>query len=406
MYFRRTIEHVIQNISKNFSVLLLTGARQVGKTTILSSCSPERQKVSLDTLKMRQEAQQEPDLFLSSHPAPLLIDEIQYAPELLPSIKSIVDQKKEMSMYWITGSQQFHIMQNVAETLTGRMVILNLGGLSIPEIMGQPDTERFLPTKDWLHKRTQTVKEISYLDLKEIIWRGQYPALYETNQDQYWASFYDTYLQSYVSRDIRDLGNVGNEMHFFNLLNLLAARVGQLINYSDLARSLTCSVPTVMQWISILQATGIIYVLRPFSSNINTRITKMPKIYFLDTGLLCYLLNLTAPANLDNPLVSGLIFENFVIAEIIKDFWHHGLRPRISFYRDHNKREVDLLIEENCTIYPIEIKKKSNPDRHDIENFKVLSSGHLQVGEGVVICSATQPYPITKDVMAVPLFYI
>lgn len=405
MYIQRTIESAVKRMNLSFPVVLITGPRQVGKTTVFKCCEKNRNYVSLDILENRQLAKENPALFLQRFEAPLLIDEIQYAPELLPYIKAIVDEKKQKGLFWITGSQQFHLMRDVSESLAGRVGVLNLEGVSLPELMREPFYDKFVPTMEWIKSRRGIVKGLDLKEIYEIIWRGGYPAL-NNGENVDWEDFYSSYVQTYIERDIRDLTDSGDEMQFLELLTALAARSGQLLNFSDVARDIGKPVPTVQRWVSILQTSGLIYLLYPFSKNISNRMTKMPKIYFMDTGLVCYLTKWNTPEVLETGAKSGEILETFVVAEILKSYLHNGRRPNISFYRDKDKKEIDVLLEENGKVYPIEIKKKTNPDTKDIKNFDVLAKMGICVGEGAVICLASTDLPLTDNVMIIPVSYL
>lgn len=405
MYIQRTIETAIKRMNASFPVVMITGARQVGKTTVFKCCETERHYVSLDTLENRRLAKENPALFLQRFEAPLLIDEIQYAPELLPYIKAIVDEKQEKGLFWITGSQQFHLMKGVSESLAGRVGILNLEGLSLPEIEKQPFYDKFLPTQEWILKRSKTARNIDLKELYQIIWKGSYPALNKGDNVD-WEDFYGSYVRTYIERDIRDLTTSGDEMQFFALLTALAARSGQLLNFSDVARDIGKPVATVQRWVSILQTSGLIYLLYPFSRNISNRMTKMPKIYFMNTGLVCYLTKWNTPETLEAGAKSGEILETFVVSEILKSYLHNGRTPNISFYRDKDKKEIDVILEENGLVYPIEIKKKTNPDKGDIKNFNVLEKAGVKMGNGAVVCLASTHLPITSNVSVIPVSYL
>ena len=404
MYIKRTIEVAIKRMSSSFPVVLITGPRQVGKTTVLQNMAQERNYVSLDDLDNRRFALENPTLFFERFPPPLLIDEIQYAPDLFSAIKVIVDREKKPGMFWITGSQKFHLMKNVSESLAGRVGVLDLEGLSLPEINKTPLIDQFVPTKEWIEQRAQDAPFHNLQELYEIIWRGSFPGLYSSNQD--WEDFYSSYIRTYIERDIHDLHKTGDEIQFMALLTALATRSGQLLNYSDLARNLGKSMPTIKRWISVLETTGLIFLLYPFSQNLSNRMTKLPKIYFMDTGIICYLSGWLTPETLERGGRSGEILETFVIAEIIKTYLHNGRRPRVSFYRDKDQREIDLIIEANGKVYPIEIKKKNNPISSDIRHFSVLEDNKLDVGEGAVICCANSHRPLTERVNIIPVSYI
>ena len=406
MYIKRTIEKSIERANKFFPVVLVTGPRQVGKTTVLQNCETQpRTYVSLDTLENRELAKNDPTLFLQRYPAPVLIDEIQYAPELFPYIKASVDKEKKSGMYWLTGSQQFHLMKNVSESLAGRVGILQLEGLSQDEKNGHPDVPPFLPTEEYIKTKVHSAAETDLLKIYELIWKGSYPKLYPADSD-YWAVFYESYMQTYIERDIKALSAVGNALDFVKFMRALAARTGEMLNYSELASDVGVSQPTIKSWLSILQASGLVYILRPYYNNVGNRFIKTPKVYFMDTGLACYLTGWKTPEVLESGAMSGNMFETYVVSEIIKSYWHNGKQPDIYYYRDKEKREIDVLLHENGTLYPIEIKKKSNPDKGDIKAFSVIETLKQKRGTGAVVCTAQTHLPLTGDVNIIPVGYL
>lgn len=406
MYRARSLEASLKLISQFSPVVVLTGPRQVGKTTVLQHTEQEgRQYVSLDSLANRHLAQNDPELFLQRYPAPVLIDEIQYAPELFPYIKAIVDRDRKAGMYWLTGSQQYHLMQHVTESLAGRVGILQLQGFSQAEKNNQPQLPAFLPTPSLLEERAKAQPVQSLHQLYHTIWKGSYPQM-EGSDDAFWEIFYDSYLQTYIQRDVRELSSVGNLLDFMKFMQVLAARTAEELNFTTISKIVGVSVPTIKSWVSILEASGVIYLLQPFSSNLSKRLTKTPKVYFLDTGLVSYLCAWKSAEVLELGAMSGEILETYVVSEILKSYWHQGKNPRVSFYRDKDGREIDLLIEENGKFYPIEIKKKSNPSIADIKAFTRLASLKLSLGEGAVICLASTHLPIKEGVTAVPAWYL
>lgn len=406
MYIKRTIEKSIKEINKFFPVILVTGARQVGKTTVLQNCEKKKRTyVSLDTLEYRELAKQDPALFLQRFPAPILIDEIQYAPELLPYIKAYVDTQNKPGLFWLTGSQQFHLMKNVSESLAGRVGILHLQGLSQDEKNNKAKAAPFLPTQDYIKRKAVNKPKTSLEFIYERIWKGSYPKLYPAD-DKYWESFYDSYLQTYVERDIKALSAVGNELTFVKFMRSLAARTSQMINYTAIANDVGVSVPTIQAWLSILQTSGIVYILESYTNNIGKRFVKTPKVYFMDTGIVSYLTGWKTPQTLEAGAMSGAILETYVVSEILKSYWHNGKQANIYYYRDKDKREIDLLLEQDGIYYPIEIKKKTNPDKKDIRAFQILDTLKIKRGEGAVICLAAEHLPITQNVMAVPVGYL
>jgi uncharacterized protein len=408
MYIRRTLEKCIIQASNFFPVVFISGPRQVGKTTILQNCISEgRNYVSLDTLEERELAKNDPGRFLERYKAPLLLDEIQYAPELFPYIKNIIDREKKKGMYWITGSQQFNLMANVTESLAGRVGILSLQGLSQAEKDNTPDTLPFLPTEKLFVQKEKTSGGTK--DIFNLIWKGSYPALFNASinvSDKEWSLFYDSYIQTYIERDVKQIIKVSNELQFVNFVRVLAARTSQLLNYSNIAREIGINETTVKSWLSILQTSGIIYLLQPYSNNLTNRVLKTPKVYFLDTGLVCYLTKWNTPETLENGAFSGAVLETYVVSEILKSYWHNGVSPAIYFYGDKDKREIDIILEENGKLYPLEIKQKTNPSTDDIKNFAVLSRFNKEVAPGGVLCLAPTHLPLGKNDYAIPISYI
>lgn len=402
MYINRTLEKHIKQLSNQFKVILVTGARQVGKSTLLKHCDPERNYVTLDDYRARELALNDPELFLQRYKAPLIIDEIQYAPSILSYIKIAVDNSDKKGQYWLTGSQQFHMMKNVTESLAGRVAIVDLKGLSLKELDGLEQAP-FIPTADNIESMRKSSKYHDLTDIYERIWRGSYPEV-NTNTDTDWETFYKSYLRTYIERDIKDLNAVKNEMDFIKFLKVLAARTGQMLDYTDISKEVGVSSPTIKSWVSILVSSNIVYLLQPYFSNINKRIVKTPKIYFMDTGLCSYLTNWDNSQVLESGAMSGAIFETYVVSEIIKSYAHNIKEPNIYYYRDKDKREIDVIIERNGKLYPIEIKKSSNPDKSAIKNFSVISEDNL--GNGAVVCLAKEDYPITKNINAIPISYI
>ncbi len=403
MYQQRTIEKAIAKASDFFPVVLISGPRQVGKTTVFKNCEKQaRTYVSLDNLTHRKMAQTDPELFLKRFSPPVLIDEIQYAPELLPFIKEIVDNEQKSGLFWLTGSQQFHLMHNVTESLAGRVGILRLQGFSNQEKSNNPQAASFLPTDDFLRDKHTS---LSLNDIFYRIWKGAYPKLYQ-GSDDYWAIFYESYVQTYIEKDILSLTNVSNELDFITFMKALAARTGQLLNYADLAKDVGVSQPTIKSWVSILQTSGLIFLLPPYSNNLTNRAIKTPKVYFMDTGLAAYLTSWNTPEALEIGAMNGALLETYVVSEIIKSYWHQAKRANIYFYRDKDKKEIDVILEENGTLYPIEIKKKSNPNKTDIKHFALLEKWGKPVGQGAVLCFSSTHLPITESVNMIPIGYL
>lgn len=402
MYIKRTSEDVIKNLSKQFKVVLVTGARQVGKSTLLKHCDENRNYVSLDDLSERELAINEPKLFLETHKAPLIIDEIQYAPNLLSYIKLIVDKSDKKGQYWLTGSQQFHLMKNVSESLAGRVGILDLMGLSLAELSQTPNNKPFFPDLEYIEERRENHKNYSTSDIFKIIYNGSFPALNNQDEFQDRNAFYSAYIRTYIERDIRDLFSISNEMKFLNFIRVVAARTGQVLKYSELANAVDISEPTAKTWLSVLVSSNIVYLLEPYYRNITKRMTKMPKIYFLDTGLCSYLTGWSSPEVIEKGAMNGAFFETFVVSEILKSYRHNGERPLIYWYRDTQQKEIDLLIERDGKLHPIEIKLTSNPNKSMLKYFNVLDNQ----GYGGLICMRESDIPLREDVSAIPICYI
>ncbi len=403
MYVTRTLESFFRNASNQFPVMLVTGARQVGKTTFLKHLSTEnRTYVSLDDPLILNLAKEDPALFFQRFSSPLLIDEIQYAPELLPYIKMDVDQTGEPGRYWLTRSQHFHMMKDVSESLAGRVGIVNLHGLSFRERTSRgSEACVFLPGKKHYMEQLSSTRCLKAGDLFHIIRRGSFPAIALNNQMD-WDLFYSSYLQTYLQRDIHDLKNIGDDMRFLRFLRAAAARSGQLLNYTDLARDADVSPNTAKSWLSVLVASGMVYLLEPYHSNITKRLVKTPKLYFLDTGLCSWLTQWNTSEALEAGAFSGPVFETWVVSEILKSWQHNGRKATFYFYRDKDKTEIDLLILNDGILHPFEIKKSASPGKRTVRHFQALEKLNMPVGHGGVICLAQQSIPLTDTITIIP----
>jgi len=409
MYVKRTLENFLGKATAQFPVMLVIGPRQVGKTTVLQHLSKKlRTYVTLDDPTLAALAREEPTLFLQRFKPPVFIDEIQYAPQLLPFIKMQVDKKQKSGLFWLTGSQQFQVMQGVTESLAGRVGIVNLLGLSQFETQDLALKHTpFLPTLDILKKREKAIgpnqaPEENLINVYKRIWRGAFPAI-ALNGTKDRDLFYSSYVQTYLQRDVRDLANVGDAGAFLKFLRAAAARTGQLLNLSDMARDAAISVPTAKRWLGVLEASGILYLLEPYHTNTTKRLIKAPKLYILDTGLCAYLTEWSSPENLEAGAMSGAMLETFIFTEILKSYWHNGKRAPLYYYRDKDKKEIDLLILRDKTFYPLEFKKTASPNKDSMRHFKVLEQLNSPIGEGGVICLADTLLPIAKNVSAIPV---
>ena len=406
MYIHRAIESTVTAIAKTFPVLLVTGPRQVGKTTLLKHIAEEgRNYVTLDDPLQRQLALEEPELFLERFKTPIIIDEIQYAPGLLPYIKMRVDQEETKGSYWLTGSQMFHLMQNASESLAGRVGIVHLLGLSRAEISGRPSVP-FLPTKAILSTKRGKAERGSLSEVFTAIQQGSLPALYADENRPDVEQYYSSYVQTYLQRDIKDLSQVGDELAFIRFLTAVAARTGQMLVYADLARDIGISQPTAKKWLSLLVTSGIVTLIEPWYSNTLTRMIKAPKLYFLDTGLAAYLTRWTTPDALEAGASSGAFFETFVVSEILKSWYNAGKNPPVFYYRDKDRNEIDLILEADGKLHPVEIKKSTNPGKDAITAFRLLTHLGKSVGQGGVVCCATEYLPLNAENSIIPWWMV
>jgi len=402
VYQKRTLERFFQQASLQFPVMLLTGPRQTGKTTFLKHLAGnDRAYATLDDPMLRALAREDPALFLQRFTTPVLIDEIQYAPQLLAHIKMAVDSEKEPGRFWLTGSQQFHLMKGVTESLAGRVGVLNLLGFSEREIRNDPFREPFLPTPELLEQRRNN-PPLLLPELYRKIWTGSFPALHQEIPADH-DLFYSSYVQTYLQRDVRDLANVGDESAFLRFLKSCAARTGQMLNIQDLCRNSNINHATGKRWLSILENSGIVYLLEPWHTNVNKRVLKTPKLYFLDSGLAAWLTGWSSPVTLEAGAMSGAFLETWVVSEVIKSWWHNGKRAPLYYYRDKDANEVDLLIHQDGTLYPIEIKKSASPGKDTTRHFRVLETLKQPIGHGCLISLTPTNAPITRTIDAVPI---
>jgi hypothetical protein len=404
MFYARALAPSILAASEQFPVLLLTGPRQVGKTTLLQHLAHrDRRYVTLDDPASRALAQSDPALFLQRFEPPLLIDEIQYAPQLLPLIKMSADRQRRRGLFWLTGSQQFHLMKGVSETLAGRVAILSLLGFSSRERRRRElDVEPFLPAQRVLKRREASAPLLTLKRLYADIWLGAFPALAtKTVRDR--DLFYSSYLQTYLQRDVQDLAQVGNEAAFLRFLKACAARTGQLLNITELARDADVATNTAKNWLSILQASFQVLLLPPYHTNLTKRLLKTPKLHFLDTGLCAYLAEWSSPETLEAGAMNGAILETYVVAEVLKSWWNRGKQPQLYYYRDKDRREIDLLLAQDGALYPVEVKKSASPRRDWVQSFAALDRLKPGWSEGGVVCLARERLPLTDRINVIPV---
>ncbi|MBO6178193.1 MAG: ATP-binding protein [Selenomonadaceae bacterium] len=406
MYIKRHLEKSVLKASEQYPIVMVCGQRQVGKSTMLYHIKEKnRNYVTLDDANARRLAESDPALFFENYGFPLIIDEFQRAPSLLLELKKIVDKKMLSGencngLYWLTGSQKFHMMKDIADSLAGRIAIFELSSFSAAEIDGFT-AEIFSPEIDAVKTRARQRKKQNIHQIYERIFRGGMPKLITTEIDR--ERFYSDYVNTYLERDIRDLAQVGKIGQFYDFLVFMAGRTGQELKYADIAKMLGISQPTAKNWVSILEQSGVIYLLRPYFANLTKRLVKTPKIYFMDTGLAAYLCRWTSPETLEYGAMDGAFFETYVVTEIIKSFRHNGNRENLYYYRDVNKREIDLLMIENQKIFPIEIKKSSAPSNPD-KNFYVLDKFNLEVQPGLIICACEEVTPYNRNAWYSPIF--
>lgn len=407
MYKTRTLEKFFVKAAEQFPAMMVTGARQVGKTTFLKRlCEPNRTYVTLDDPLLLTLAKDDPSLFMQRFPPPVFIDEIQYAPELLPHIKMEADRRQAPNLFWLTGSQQFHMMKGITESLAGRVGIVRLLGLSRREYKGMGETVTpFLPPPAEIRNSAQSQEVLLLNDLYRAIWRGAFPAI-ALNDEMDRDLFFSSYVQTYLQRDVSDLAQVGDKTAFMRFIRATAARTAQLLNISDLARDADVAPNTAKKWLGILLASGMIYLLEPYHTNLTKRLVKSPKLYFLDTGLAAWLSGWSSPETLEAGAASGPILETWLMSEILKTWLHNGLQPSFFYYRDKDQKEIDLLILKDGRIYPVEFKKTASPGRQDVRHFETLVRLGQPIGEGGLLCLTNRLMPLMQHVQAIPVTMI
>jgi len=405
-YIRRSLEKIVLQVTKEYPVVLLSGPRQVGKTTMLKKLmeGTERNYVSLDDLQERELARTDPELFLQLHKPPILIDEVQYAPELFPYIKIIVDKEQKKGDFWLTGSQVFSLMRGVQESLAGRVALLSLSSLSQAEAYGGEEEMFTLNTESLLSRK----KGRKLADAEEIfkrIFKGSMPAIVSEDISSP-GIFYNSYLSTYIERDVSSLSDAIDSLKFLRFITALAARCSQMLNISELARDAELNQKQVKDWLGILETLGIIFYLYPYSNNLLKRLVRTPKVYFYDTGLVAYLTKWSSPETLASGAMSGAILENYVVSEIRKTYLNQGKEAFMYYYRDKDAKEIDLVLEQDGELHPIEIKKSANPASEILRVFPVLDKPSLKRGNGAVICLKTDLSAFNKENYIVPVWMI
>lgn len=404
MFLERHIYSYIQKMQSQFKVLLVTGSRQVGKSTLLKEKYTSYDYVVLDDYSELDMACQDPGLFFKNHPLPVIIDEVQRAAELFLQIKYIADKTQTKGQIILTGSQSYKLYSKISDSLAGRVCIIDMSSLSMREKNQIDFKAEFLPTAEYATGRKEYLKP--YENIWNHIWRGSMPELIDESID--WESFYRSYVRTYIDRDVAELINVKNLVKFNNFMKCLAARTGELFNADAISRDVGVTSKTIQEWTSILESSGIIRIIYPYEKNMNNRVVKTPKIYFMDTGLVCYLVGWTNSLVAMNGAMAGSLFETFIISEIIKSYYNAGKDTgHIYFYRDKDKKEIDLIIEKDNILYPVEIKKTARPTIDMAKNFSVLSKfSEKQIGHGCIICQAERKFELSDNVSVFPVEYI
>lgn len=409
MYITRHMEKPVMELNEQYPVLLLTGPRQVGKTTMLEHLieveGKGRKKVSLDDLTLRELAKTDPKMFFQLYQPPLLIDEVQYAPELFPYIKIMVDERHQPGDFWLTGSQLFKMMEGVQESLAGRVALLHLSPLSQSEIMKRPPEPPFSLELPLLSERQNGRQMLNTPEVFQRIHQGGMPALV-TGTYSNASIFYSSYIDTYMERDVRRLSNDIDSLKFLRFLRSVAARTSQQVNYKGIADDAEIDQTTAKNWLHVLEALGIIFLLEPYSNNVLKRTVSTPKLYFYDSGIVCYLTRWSSPDTAMEGAMSGALLENYTVAEIIKTYQNAGQEPFLYYYRDKDAREIDLILERDGKLFPIEIKKMASPPKKLTKVFDLIDKSPLQRGTGAILCMADQLGAFDQNNLIVPISLI
>lgn len=405
-YIHRDIEGKILSLSSEYSCVLITGPRQVGKTTVLKQLmAPERKYVTLDDLDERRLAKNDPALFLQLHDLPIMIDEVQYAPELFSYIKIAIDNGAPPGSFWLTGSQAFRMMELAQESLAGRVAILHMPSLSQHEIYGSGENMPFTVDLAALKTRTDTGSPADLTAIYERIWKGSLPG-YVSGKYSDRNVFYSSYLQTYIDRDVSELISPVDKLQFQDFIRAAACRAGQMLNIHDIAQDIGVSDETAKRWLQVLEKSNIIFYLRPYSNNLLKRTIKTPKMYFFDTGLVAYLTRYSSPEILQNGAMNGAILENYVVSEIIKSYHNDAQDCLLWYYRDKDSNEIDMVIESDGNLHPLEIKRSVNPGSELIGAFSVLDKGSVPRGKGAILCMRPELSAMNADNYIVPIWMI
>lgn len=405
-YIKRDLEKKIRALIEDYSCILITGPRQVGKTTVLKNLMTEdREYVTLDDLEERKLAKNDPAMFLQLHGLPIFIDEVQYAPELFSYIKIAIDNGAPASSFWLTGSQAFKLMELAQESLAGRVAILHMPSLSQHELYGSGDNEEFLLDLSKLKARKNKGTMVNVSEMYERIWQGSLPG-YRSGKFKDREVFYSSYVQTYIDRDVSETISGVDKLLFQDFIRAAACRVGQVLNVHDIAGDVGVSDDTAKRWLQVLEKSDVIFYLRPYSNNLLKRTVKTPKLYFFDTGLVAYLARYSAPEILEAGAMNGAILENYVVSEIRKTYQNNARECLLWYYRDKDSKEIDMVIEQDGVLHPIEIKKSINPESKMITSFAVLDKGSVPRGKGAIVCMRPELSAVNSDNYIVPIWMI
>lgn len=414
MFITRHLQSILTSLIAQFPSIMITGARQVGKSTLLKHIATGQNKdyqyITFDDPVELAQATDEPLLFMLNHTGSLILDEVQYVPNLFPVLKLTMDEQRQNGQFLLSGSQAFSLMARINESLAGRVAVLRLLGLSLREVLDIDFNQPFIPNQDYITAREKQLKPIvaSGKSLWQLIHQGQMPRLYE--QETNWEIYYASYVSTYLERDVRQIANINDLNEFTRFMTAVASRSGELLNYSNIAQEVGMSVETIRRWMVILQASGIVYLLQPYHHNHLKRAIKTPKLYMLDTGLMAYLTKWLTADTLQRGAKSGQFLETFVVTEMIKSFYNQGIEPPMYYYRDTNQKEIDVIIEQNGVVYPIEIKSTANPDKKMGSAFKTLKDqlpeDEIKVGVGVILNQYPKKMWLTNELVALPLTYL
>ena len=405
-YITRSLEKVVMEVAQEYPVVLVTGPRQVGKTTMLQKLmdGTGRGYVSLDDLTERDLAKRDPELFLQLHRPPVLIDEVQYAPELFPYIKLAVDREHQAGAFWLTGSQIFKLMRGVQESLAGRVAVLSMTTLSQAEADGA-QTEPFLVELEELKRRAAGRLPADTHEIFERIYRGSMPAIVSGTASNS-QIFYSSYLSTYIERDVRSLSESIDATKFIRFVTAVAARCSQMLNVAEIAQDADINQKQAKDWLGILETLGVIFYLHPYSNNLLKRLVKTPKLYFFDSGLVCYLTRWSSAETLEYGAMNGAILENYVVSEIAKTYLNCGKEPYLYYYRDKDAREIDIVLEHDGVLNPIEIKKTAAPGMELTRVFSLLDKASVPRGAGAIVCMKPQLSALDRENFIVPVWMI